>query len=63
MIVRALLDSPVGKSLIGLVAGILVIVIATAYGQIVLNRWNKPFSTPCRARLTCVSGAARHILF
>src|SRR3984957_7698943 len=43
MIVRALLASAVGKTLIGLVAGILVIVIATAYGQIVLNRWNKPF--------------------
>src|SRR5580700_6748811 len=43
MIVRALLASSVGKTLIGLIAGILVIVIATAYGQIVLNRWNKPF--------------------
>jgi len=43
MIVRALLASPVGKTLTGLVAAILVIVIATAYGQIVLNRWNKPF--------------------
>ena len=43
MIVRALLASPVGKTLISLVAGILVIVIATAYGQIRLNRWNKPF--------------------
>jgi putative ATP-binding cassette transporter len=43
MMVRALLASPVGKTLKWLVAGILVIVIATAYGQIVLNRWNKPF--------------------
>jgi vitamin B12/bleomycin/antimicrobial peptide transport system ATP-binding/permease protein len=43
MIVRALLASPVGKALIWLIAAILVIVIATAYGQIVLNRWNKPF--------------------
>jgi vitamin B12/bleomycin/antimicrobial peptide transport system ATP-binding/permease protein len=43
MIVRALMASPVGKTLIGLIAAILVIVIATAYGQIVLNRWNKPF--------------------
>jgi putative ATP-binding cassette transporter len=43
MMVRALLASPVGKTLIWLVAGVLVIVIATAYGQIILNRWNKPF--------------------
>jgi vitamin B12/bleomycin/antimicrobial peptide transport system ATP-binding/permease protein len=43
MIVGALLASPVGKALISLVAAILVIVVATAYGQIRLNRWNKPF--------------------
>jgi vitamin B12/bleomycin/antimicrobial peptide transport system ATP-binding/permease protein len=43
MIVRALRASSVGKTLIGLIAATLVIVIATAYGQIVLNRWNKPF--------------------
>jgi putative ATP-binding cassette transporter len=43
MMVRALLASPVGKTLIWLVAAVLVIVIATAYGQIRLNRWNKPF--------------------
>ena len=43
MMVRALLSSPVGKTLIWLVGGVLIIVIATAYGQILLNRWNKPF--------------------
>jgi len=43
MMVRALLASPVGKTLIWLVAAVVVIVVATAYGQIVLNRWNKPF--------------------
>jgi len=43
MMVRALLASPVAKTVIWLVVGVLVIVIATAYGQIRLNRWNKPF--------------------
>src|SRR5471030_1520016 len=43
MIVRALLASSVGKTLILLIAVISIIVIATAYGQIRLNRWNKPF--------------------
>src|SRR5450759_261021 len=43
MIVRALLASSVGKTLILLIGIISVIVIATAYGQISLNRWNKPF--------------------
>jgi vitamin B12/bleomycin/antimicrobial peptide transport system ATP-binding/permease protein len=43
MMVRALLASPVGKTLILLLGVILVIVVATAYGQIRLNRWNKPF--------------------
>jgi putative ATP-binding cassette transporter len=43
MMVRALLASPVGKTLVWLNAAVLVIVIATAYGQIRLNRWNKPF--------------------
>jgi putative ATP-binding cassette transporter len=43
MMVRALLASSVGKTLIWLVVGVFVIVVATAYGQIRLNRWNKPF--------------------
>jgi putative ATP-binding cassette transporter len=43
MMVRALLASRVGKKLIALNAAVLVIVLATAYGQIRLNRWNKPF--------------------
>jgi vitamin B12/bleomycin/antimicrobial peptide transport system ATP-binding/permease protein len=43
MMVRALLASSVGKTLILLIGIISVIVIATAYGQIRLNRWNKPF--------------------
>jgi putative ATP-binding cassette transporter len=40
---RAIFSSPVGKTLWMLVAGIVVVILATAYGQICLNRWNKPF--------------------
>ncbi|HJS88460.1 MAG TPA: ABC transporter ATP-binding protein/permease [Steroidobacteraceae bacterium] len=43
MIVRALLASPVAKSLIALVAGVFVVIVATAYGQVWFNRWNQPF--------------------
>ncbi|MDP9082536.1 MAG: ABC transporter ATP-binding protein/permease [Pseudomonadota bacterium] len=35
--------SPVGKKLTVLVGTVIVVVIATAYGQIRLNGWNKPF--------------------
>jgi putative ATP-binding cassette transporter len=40
---RAIFSSPVGKTLWMLVAGIVVVILATAYGQICLNQWNKPF--------------------
>ncbi|HTX24461.1 MAG TPA: ABC transporter ATP-binding protein/permease [Steroidobacteraceae bacterium] len=43
MMVRVLLASPVGKTLILLAAAVLLVVAATAYAQIRLNRWNKPF--------------------
>ena len=43
MMVRTGLSSPVGKTISWLLLGILVVVIATTYGQIRLNRWNKPF--------------------
>jgi putative ATP-binding cassette transporter len=43
MMVRAIWASSAGKSVVVLIALLLVIVIATAYGQIRLNRWNKPF--------------------
>jgi putative ATP-binding cassette transporter len=43
MIVRAMLASPVAKSLIGLMAAVFVVIAATAYGQVWLNRWNQPF--------------------
>jgi vitamin B12/bleomycin/antimicrobial peptide transport system ATP-binding/permease protein len=40
---RTIFGSPVGKSLMLLVAVIILVVAATAYGQIRLNGWNKPF--------------------
>ncbi|HTT04806.1 MAG TPA: CocE/NonD family hydrolase [Steroidobacteraceae bacterium] len=43
MIVRALLASPVGRTLLILAVTLLVVIIGTAYGQIRLNRWNRPF--------------------
>jgi putative ATP-binding cassette transporter len=42
-ITRAIFASPVGKTLVTLVAALVVDIVATAYGQIRLNRWNKPF--------------------
>ena len=35
--------SPLRHILMMLAAGIFVVILATAYGQIVLNRWNQPF--------------------
>src|SRR5215472_7765867 len=43
MMVRALLASPVASKIVGLVVAILFVILVTAYGQIRLNRWNKPF--------------------
>src|SRR5581483_4006548 len=43
MMMRALRGSPVARSLFFLVVSIIAIVVVTAYGQIRLNRWNKPF--------------------
>jgi vitamin B12/bleomycin/antimicrobial peptide transport system ATP-binding/permease protein len=43
MMLRVLLASPVGKTLVLLAAAVFVVVLVTAYGQIRLNRWNKPF--------------------
>ncbi len=39
----AILASPAGKAVRLLVFAVVLVVIATAYGQIRLNRWNKPF--------------------
>jgi putative ATP-binding cassette transporter len=43
MMIRVIFASPVGKTLAILVAAVVLVIIATAYGQIRLNRWNKPF--------------------
>jgi putative ATP-binding cassette transporter len=43
MTTRAIYESPVGKKLVVLVTIIVLVVVATSYGQIRLNRWNKPF--------------------
>jgi len=40
---RAIFDSRAGKPLVVLIVAAVCIVGATAYGQIRLNRWNKPF--------------------
>ena len=43
LILRTIFGSHVRKSLILLIAVIILVVVATAYGQIRLNGWNKPF--------------------
>ncbi len=43
MMTRATLSTPVGKTAVLLMIGLVLAVIATAYGQIRLNGWNKPF--------------------
>jgi putative ATP-binding cassette transporter len=43
LMLRTIFGSPVGKTLAVLVAVIILVVAATAYGQIRLNGWNKPF--------------------
>ncbi len=40
---QALWASPVRNSLFMLAAAIFIVIAATAYGQILLNNWNKPF--------------------
>jgi ABC-type uncharacterized transport system fused permease/ATPase subunit len=43
LVIRAILNSPVCKSLTVLMAAILLVIVGTAYGQIQLNSWNRPF--------------------
>jgi putative ATP-binding cassette transporter len=43
MMTRVIFASPVGKTLLLLVISLIIVVVATAYGQIRLNAWNKPF--------------------
>src|SRR5580700_3934708 len=41
--IRAISSSPVGKKIVVLMLVIVLVIVATAYGQIRLNSWNKPF--------------------
>ena len=43
LIFPAIFSSRVGKRVLLLVASVVLVVVATAYGQIRLNSWNKPF--------------------
>ncbi len=43
MILQALRASAVGRTLVLLALALLVVIIVTAYGQVLLNRWYKPF--------------------
>src|SRR4051812_1978774 len=43
MMWRAFMASPLRNTLLALGAGIVAIIVATAFGQILLNRWNQPF--------------------
>jgi putative ATP-binding cassette transporter len=40
---RALWNSPVRRALLSVGAGLFLVIVATAYGQIRLNSWNQPF--------------------
>jgi len=40
---RTIFRSPVGKTIVVLIISLIVVVGATAYGQIRLNNWNRPF--------------------
>src|ERR1700685_1577246 len=43
LMVRTIIHSPAGKSVILLLVAIVLVVAAVSYGQIRLNGWNKPF--------------------
>lgn len=43
MMRKAFMASPVRNAILWLAAGIFGIILATAFGQIILNRWNQPF--------------------
>ncbi|MDB6045261.1 MAG: transporter domain protein [Gammaproteobacteria bacterium] len=43
LMIRAISASGVGKTLVLLIIAVLLVIVLTAYGQIRLNRWNKPF--------------------
>lgn len=43
MMVHAFMGSPLRNVLLLLAAGLVSVIVATAFGQVVLNRWNQPF--------------------
>src|SRR5690242_9302277 len=43
MMRRAFMASPLRNLLLWLCFGIFAIIVATAFGQVLLNRWNQPF--------------------
>lgn len=43
MMWKSFLASPVRSQLLWIAAGLLVVILATAVGQVLLNRWNQPF--------------------
>jgi vitamin B12/bleomycin/antimicrobial peptide transport system ATP-binding/permease protein len=43
MMARALWAAPVRNTLLSLTAGLFLVIVVTAYGQIRLNSWNRPF--------------------
>lgn len=43
LILQALRSSAIAKVLLALIVSLVVVVLATAYGQVHLNRWNQPF--------------------
>jgi putative ATP-binding cassette transporter len=43
MMWKAFFASPVRNQLLWIAAGLLVVILATAVGQVLLNRWNQPF--------------------
>jgi putative ATP-binding cassette transporter len=43
MVTRATFSSPVGKSLVLLLIAMIIVILLTAYGQVRLNGWNRPF--------------------
>jgi vitamin B12/bleomycin/antimicrobial peptide transport system ATP-binding/permease protein len=43
LMIRAISASGVGKTLVLLIIAVFLVIVLTSYGQIRLNRWNKPF--------------------
>jgi putative ATP-binding cassette transporter len=43
LMIRAISNSPAGRKIVNLLVALVAVIVATAYGQIRLNSWNKPF--------------------